>query len=386
MHSERIDQLRGFAAIAVVLCHLAVSAWNGAPNEGPPPLPLLRDILGYGYLGVPLFFVISGFCIHLPQARTIAARGDVQADWGLFFRRRFWRLYPPYLASLAIAVVLALLATGTIPVPWPAVAAQALLVHTLHPASFDGVNPPAWTLAVEAQLYLAYPLVLAAFRRMPPWRALGLFAGITMAWRVGLNFLDLPRDWGGLFWEVFVARWFEWVLGAFLAAWAMGSAAIPRVLRHPATALACFSGGVFLEWHSWHHGLYALKEPLYGVSFAILVAWLLGGERGAGGARAPGRIGRWLAGVGVFSYSLYLLHRPMQLAFEPAARWLAVQPSVVRAGIPTSLILMTAITPLVMAAARLFYRFVEAPSIARSRRVGAPPATASGPRDAVTAR
>jgi peptidoglycan/LPS O-acetylase OafA/YrhL len=43
---------------------------------------------------------------------------------------------------------------------WAPVAAQAALAHTLHPATFDGVNPPAWSLAVEAQLYLAYPIVV----------------------------------------------------------------------------------------------------------------------------------------------------------------------------------------------------------------------------------
>ncbi|HET8529599.1 MAG TPA: acyltransferase family protein, partial [Methylomirabilota bacterium] len=66
---ERVDQLRGLAALAVVLCHLAVSAYREAPNLGGDPWPWLALILGFGYLGVPLFFVISGFCIHLPQAR-----------------------------------------------------------------------------------------------------------------------------------------------------------------------------------------------------------------------------------------------------------------------------------------------------------------------------
>src|SRR5262249_4303224 len=100
--SERVDQLRGLAALAIVVCHLGASAYDGAPNLGGEPWPWLGFVMGFGYLGVPLFFVLSGFCIHLPQAR----REDVEPQWRRFFAGRFWRLYPPYLAAIAIAVVL----------------------------------------------------------------------------------------------------------------------------------------------------------------------------------------------------------------------------------------------------------------------------------------
>src|SRR5262249_3570790 len=93
--SERIDQLRGLAALAVVACHVGVSAYRDVPNEGGTPWPWLGFVLGFGYLGVPLFFVISGFCIHLPQARMLAAGAPRAPEWRRFFARRLWRLYPP---------------------------------------------------------------------------------------------------------------------------------------------------------------------------------------------------------------------------------------------------------------------------------------------------
>src|SRR5262249_5112382 len=159
--------------------------------------------------------------------------------------------YPPYLATIAIAVALLLLATGTLPVPWSAVALQALLLHTFHPATFDGVNPPAWTLAVEAQLYLAYPIALALIVRWRAWRALAIVLAVTMLYRLTLNFEPLPDLYGGVAWEFFLARWFEWVMGAVLAEWAVGRIAMPRWLTRPWLAAAALGAGVWLEWHTW---------------------------------------------------------------------------------------------------------------------------------------
>ena len=360
---KRVDQLRGLAALAVVVCHLAVSAYREAPNLAGGPWPWLALILGFGYLGVPLFFVISGFCIHLPQARALTRATPTAPDWRRFFARRFWRLYPPYLAALVVALALWWVAGS--PLPWLAVTTQALLVHPFHTATFDGVNPPAWTLAVEAQLYLAYPVVFRLIARFGALRALGAVLAVTMAYRVTLAFTPLPSEIAGPAWEVFLARWVEWVLGAVVAEWAAGRLALPRVLSSPWPGLVALGAGVLLEWYAGSWGLYVVKEPLYGVAFALLLHAALAHERPGLGS-APGR---YLAGVGVYSYSLYLLHRPIQLAFEPLAREVATWPAVIAQGVPSSLLIMVATTPLVLWAARVFYRGCERPSIRRSQAV-----------------
>ena len=360
---KRVDQLRGLAALAVVVCHLAVSAYREAPNLAGGPWPWLALILGFGYLGVPLFFVISGFCIHLPQARALTRATPTAPDWRRFFARRFWRLYPPYLAALVVALALWWVAGS--PIPWLAVTTQALLVHPFHTATFDGVNPPAWTLAVEAQLYLAYPVVFRLIARFGALRALGAVLAVTMAYRVTLAFTPLPSEIAGPAWEVFLARWFEWVLGAVVAEWAAGRLGLPRVLSSPWPGVVALGAGVLLEWYAGSWGLYVVKEPLYGVAFALLLHAALAHERPGLGS-APGR---YLAGVGVYSYSLYLLHRPIQLAFEPLAREVATWPAVIAQGVPSSLLIMVATTPLVLWAARVFYRGCERPSIRRSQAV-----------------
>ena len=364
----RIDQVRGFAATIVVLCHMAVSAYDGAPNVGPEPLPWLGQLLGFGYLGVPLFFVVSGFCIHWPEARARETRAVLPApDWGEFFQRRFWRLYPPYVAALAGAVVLLRFANGAWPVAAGPLLAELALVHTLDVRTFLGANPPGWTLAVEAQLYLAYPIVFLLTRRLGPWRGLGAILAATMAYRIVLATAPLPPEQTQIGWELFLGRWFEWTAGAFVAEWAAGSVRLPGWLASwwlvaPLMLLAVYVG----EWHFWHWGVFVVREPVYGAVFALLLLAVLARPP----ARRPSRLARWLGGVGLWSYSLYLVHRPIQLAFEPLARRLAASPFVLAHGLPSSLLLFAATTPLVFGVARLFYRWCEEPALRKARGIG----------------
>jgi peptidoglycan/LPS O-acetylase OafA/YrhL len=366
----RVDELRGFAALVVVLCHMSVSTYVGAPNAGEPPLPWLGLLLGFGYLGVPLFFVVSGFCIHWPQARASHAGSAATPSWSAFFQRRFWRLYPPYILCLAATILLLLVTTGAWPVGFYPLLLQIGLVHTLDPSTFLGLNPPSWTLAVEAQLYLAYPVVFFLTRRFGAWRAIASILALSMLYRVGLTVLPLPAQYSQIGWEFFLGRWFEWTVGALVAEWAAGNVRLPERLARwwivvPVLLLTVYVG----EYHFWHYGIYLVREPLYGAAFALLLLTALRQRRAA----TPSPLAAWLGDVGVWSYSLYLVHRPVQLAFEPLARRIAALPFVIEHGIPTSLLLFAATTPLILWLARIFYRWCEAPFIRTARRIGRAP-------------
>jgi peptidoglycan/LPS O-acetylase OafA/YrhL len=126
---------------------------------------------------------------------------------------------------------------------------------------------------------------------------------------------------------------------------------------------------VLAEWQMWRPGMYTFKEPLYGIAFALVVLVTLDRER-AGKPTAVTAIGRRLADVGAYSYSLYLVHRPLQLFFEPAVRRVASAGVLGLQPLTVSLILMTATTPLVLMAARIFHRYCEAPCVAIAQQVG----------------
>src|SRR6476660_9088344 len=95
-----IDALRGFAALGVVLYH-AVGRADLALPRGLLQWPgfFVHSLTGFGYVGVFLFFVISGFCIHLQWARARAAGRQSQIEFGAFWKRRLRRLYPPYVIT-----------------------------------------------------------------------------------------------------------------------------------------------------------------------------------------------------------------------------------------------------------------------------------------------
>src|SRR5919205_611382 len=185
------DALRGFAAAAV--------AWFHFTNGNPSLLPddsLLKLSGRYGWLGVEVFFVISGFVIPFALARA----GYAPSNFGRFVLKRVARLDPPYLASIAF-VLLAIYLTALAPgfggqhfeFSW-----AVLLLHLGYANVFFGrpwLNPVYWTLAVEFQYYLIVGLVfplLAGGRRAFYAVAAAAAASAFVVTSPGLVFKYLP--------------------------------------------------------------------------------------------------------------------------------------------------------------------------------------------------
>ena len=102
-------------------------------------------LTGFGHQAVIVFFVISGFCIHLNYMRNRVH------GWGSYFIRRFFRIYPPYLAAFLIFFFF-----------WgwwrqedapQQFITHVLGIHNLDKGTVFGVNPAFWSIGVEIQLY-----------------------------------------------------------------------------------------------------------------------------------------------------------------------------------------------------------------------------------------
>src|SRR6516225_6215938 len=113
--TRNVEAMRGIAAMIVAYFHCRVIAWVGIREyiAGHHALFSLDTVLAYltipfvwGSIGVPIFFVISGYCIHRSYAARLARNPLYQLDAGDFLLRRFIRIYPVLFCALLLTFAL----------------------------------------------------------------------------------------------------------------------------------------------------------------------------------------------------------------------------------------------------------------------------------------
>ena len=160
-----INALRAFAALAVAWGHFVAGQGKYLGLSGK-----------YGYLGVDIFFVISGFVIPWSLYRS----RYVLRDFPRFMLKRNIRLYPPYLASIAITILATnLILVPLFHIPRMTVTGRDLLLHFAYLndiAHVRWINVVYWTLAIEFQWYLLIGLALPMLVSARKWLR---FAAVT---------------------------------------------------------------------------------------------------------------------------------------------------------------------------------------------------------------
>lgn len=278
-----IDALRGIAAMGVVLYHIYLR--DLVPRTSTRLIEPFHSLVSYGYLGVYVFFVLSGFVIaHVVGTTRITPRFVAR-----FALRRSIRLDPPYWVAMAAAIVVAAFA-GDDSTP----SAGAVAAHVAYAQDFVGVphlNAVFWTLCLEVQFYLAYVLTMLAAQRVARDRVWWVFGPL---WIVSLLATTHVLHAG---FALFVWAWPYFFLGA-ITAWHFGGRistptwAVVTVVS--CAAIACADG-------RWETGDAAPR-------LAVVVATTIG-LFAAGRARLlEATLGRPLQYLGRISYSLYLTH------------------------------------------------------------------------------
>jgi peptidoglycan/LPS O-acetylase OafA/YrhL len=342
----------------------------------------LTGPLHYGYLGVHLFLLLSGFCLTYPLAR----RAGVSREWrtaglrvelGSFFRRRAWRILPPYYAALALCVAVPLGLHPRSPdarVSAGNVLAHVLMVYNLFPRWSGTINGDFWSLALEWQLYLIFPLLLWSIRR---WGLGPMLAGalaLTLGFR---TWVWLEQEPAALFWcRLLPGRWFEFTLGMSAAlllgrhgpVWATERAGRWMVGFGLLAAL-----GLWVT-QRWSPNAPATDAIWGGAFFCLLLAAAGWPEKGGVRSLAPWSW-RPLERLGAFSYSVYLIHdRVLRTASGLLGSRLG---SPVRTLVFFELVML----PLLVVLGWLFYRLVEARFIGRGKPL-APAFAPGGPAPA----
>jgi peptidoglycan/LPS O-acetylase OafA/YrhL len=209
--ARRVPELDGIRAVAIWLVlavHLALRGAGAVPPEQLSPLPRVGYLaVSHMWLGVDLFFVLSGFLI----TGILLDTKRRPTYWRDFYIRRALRILP------LVAVVIAV---GFVVVPsaaaWFGLSAFFLadFAAPLHVKAFPGA-PPLWSLAVEEQFYLVWPFIVLALGR----RQLAVAALAIVVLEAVLRFLQpqVPFEVGWL-------RWDGLAIGALAALWVRRSA------------------------------------------------------------------------------------------------------------------------------------------------------------------
>lgn len=300
-----IEGLRAIAVALVVLYH------TGA------------DFMPGGFVGVDVFFVISGFLITKLLVDE-AERFD-QISLRNFWARRMRRLLPMSLLVTMVTVVAGvfMLEPGRVreltTVALGAIGFSTNFVLYLTSSEYLlGVTPPSplqhyWSLAVEEQFYLVWPLVIFAVIRYSKnsWRMwLGRIVAVSLVASLITSIVLTPSNPGGGYYLP-QARVWEILIGAALALYGSRITEIPEHIR----AAAGWVGMVAIFWsaiafsNSTQFPGYAALLPVLGALFVLA----------AGGAKyGPELVLRAepLQHVGAWSYSLYLWHWPIFVLVE----------------------------------------------------------------------
>ncbi|MFF7886738.1 acyltransferase family protein [Streptomyces sp. NPDC020794] len=340
-----LDGLRGLAALYVLLFHCWLLTMPRFPeNSGPAWLGWLM----YGRLAVVFFLVLSGFSLAISPARNGWHLGGVSR----FLRRRAWRILPPYWAALALSLVVAWFvvpASHFGPPTGTSVLVYGFVVQDVFTAPTP--NGAFWSIGVEAELYLVFPLLLLVRRRLG---AVVLVAGVTLL--VVARGLLAPNasPVEGVNWltpnlaPVFVAG----LVGAGIVVapekvrrlpwhWLAALAALPVV------ALVVIKGSVWTVDH------YFWIDLAVAPAMTMMIAAVATGR--------PAVLMRLLAtrpmrGLGDFSYSLYLVHLPIVMI---VCRKMA--PHFVSPGLPAFWFTLTLALPASVLGAWLFAKVFELP-------------------------
>jgi len=359
---ELLDILRGLSAIAVVIYH-ATMQYHPLRNQvaASPETASFSEWMiyacGSGYLGVSIFFMISGYCICAAAVNHRLKKYSIQR----YFLRRMCRIYPPYWCCLGFFLLLFFFAP--LHLPWLKLGTSLSLTQWLgNIFLFEEwrpyILPPdvtqyflavAWTLCYEEQFYFVVGVILLLWPRglFPLFSVVTVFVflnnynlNIGPLKAIG-NMNAMQVDLHGL---IFDSHWLFFASGIGLYCFRMTQSAWR--FAFPVFLILLLSWE-FLQF-DWHTNRFATRTVTFGTSLTLCVIHTL-----------DGKICKWIVAapllwLGARTYSIYLIHLPLVLVLTNAeARFGRENPLfTLLCTVPLSVVVS-------LVAGDVFYRLVE---------------------------
>jgi peptidoglycan/LPS O-acetylase OafA/YrhL len=356
-----VDGLRAVAVVGVIWAHM----WSF--GFGAPALPLARvgswsvdlnRLVSFWGTGVDLFFVISGFCMHLvysSKQRTLEF-----GSFRKFVKKRWLRIAPAYYVAMVASAFFLYHLTGAF--PWTEVLAHLLFVNGTVPGT-NTLAAPFWSLAVEWQFYLLLPVLVVAIHRAGFWKSAIAVILLSIAFRVWA--FNQPKEIEDYWARQLPCRLVEFLYGIVVARLYLSDVRPPRLLQNAGGFLlglgVAYVGRMLMVTEvcgacgRFAPECLAASIPLLGLGFALILWNVISShslfQRVL--SSAPAVL------VGRYSYSLYLWHWiPSILLARWAIEWMGL--GNVSLEITFGLFMLLAI-PL----AGISYRLLEAPYFQR---------------------
>jgi len=310
-----LDGLRGIAVLTVMIYHFSIV--KNVTNLGIDNA--YYRIAAMGWAGVDLFFVLSGFLI---TGILLEAKSRSPHYFRSFYLRRVLRIFPLYYAYLAAFFIVFPLFAGRVLGPaqmahfeeLEKIQAWLWLYASNLWTFFEGVHTGLatshfWSLAIEEQFYLIWPLVVFLVTRDALRRTCVIMIGLALVIRVGLEFAGVDAQ---SIYTFTPARMDTLLTGALLAIAVRSPiepALLTRIARWTLVGVAPISFAIL-----WFGGGNAVDHvAIYTVGYSLLCAcfgsMVLLGVLGPQESRYTRFLrSRWLHFLGTYSYALYVIH------------------------------------------------------------------------------
>jgi peptidoglycan/LPS O-acetylase OafA/YrhL len=311
--------IRGIAALYVVLFHIYLDYKSAiGAEELPLWVKFSVGLLSQGHGAVAVFILLSGYCLMLPVIKS--ADRELYGGFLGYIKRRARRILPPYY----VAMLLSLLLTASIPVAMMPLAgwhwstgqpsftpgvllSHVFLVHNVRAEWMFKIDPPMWSVGLEWQIYFLFPLLL------PVWRRFGVIPLLLAAF--GLSALShdfLP----------FSGMIFLFALGMFgaIVGFSQERAFVQMRKNIPWSALSLLFFVGFASVAFFNNDAGFVKDFLIGISTLCLIikytSFLTERSSASTPLFLPLLESKFAFGLGIFSYSLYLMHAPTLALFQ----------------------------------------------------------------------
>ena len=367
-HLPPLDGVRGMAVLVVIIHN---SAWIAGPSE-QLLMKLTNAMTAAGWAGVSLFFTLSGFLI---TGILLDSKGGARF-FRFFYLRRTLRIFPLYYAFIASTFLIGpLLAWSP---QWVEAVRKYQWTYWIYqsnwPQAFGHSVPGSthlWSLAVEEQFYLVWPLVVWLLTRRGLIGLCSVMVLGTPLIRLGMRYVGLPQEAVYLF---TIARWDALAVGALVVALLRddrGRVILARWQGSVSAAALLALAILIAVQHGFHSDdlpIQVIGQSLVAILSASLIAYAVQNATASPTWLQASLSWPALRTFGKYSYAMYVFHFPIHQSLSPL-----LTDSVRGADTPMRLVRLVAYIVLVITlsflAAKVSWRLIEKPFLDLKDRI-----------------